>query len=267
MYITMNKQSEMNKTAWSYRAYEFWVKELGLPKDLAREMVNDPQKHLRRHLEFLGDVNGKKIANLLGSCGKKAIPLAILGADVTIVDISLENKKYAMEVAEEAGINLTYMVSDFLELDISDYKTCFDIVYLEGGILHYFSDLNILVRKIYEMLKLGGRLVLNDFHPIRKILKKRDIFDKSDDRLELEGDYFESELCIGNVAYKKFFSDDEGGEFPDCLLRYWTMGEIITAFAAAGFVIEKLVEGPRFDEYKNIPGDFTLVACKYRIEK
>jgi SAM-dependent methyltransferase len=260
--IIMKKQSEMNKEAWSYRAYEFWMKELGLPEDLARNMLKEPQKYLRRHLELLGDVKEKKIANLLGSCGKKAIPLAILGADVTIVDISSENKKYAMEVAKEAGVTLSYIVSDFLELDIIPFRTYFDIVYLEGGILHYFSDLNIFAGKIYEILKIGGRIVLNDFHPIRKILKKRDIFDKSEDRLELEGDYFEGELCIGAVAYKKFFSDDEGREFPDCLLRYWTMGEIITAFASVGFVIERLVEGPRFDEYKNIPGEFTLVACK-----
>lgn len=32
-------------------------------------------------------------------------------------------------------------------------------------------------------------------------------------------------------------------------------------------IIEKLIEGPRFDEYKNIPGDFTLVASKLKIIK
>ena len=34
---------------------------------------------------------GLKIANICGSCGKKAIPLALLGADVTVFDISEEN--------------------------------------------------------------------------------------------------------------------------------------------------------------------------------
>lgn len=43
------------------------------------------------------------------------------------------------------------------------------------------------------------------------------------------------------------------------------MGEIITAFASAGFVIKQLVEGPRFDSYKNIPGDFTLIALKQEL--
>ena len=52
-------------------------------------------------------MKGKKIANLLGSCGNKAISLAILGAEVTAVDISEHNKKYTMEVAQEAGVNIS----------------------------------------------------------------------------------------------------------------------------------------------------------------
>jgi hypothetical protein len=45
------------------------------------------------------------------------------------------------------------------------------------------------------------------------------------------------------------------------------MGDIISSFASAGFVIEKLVELPRDSKYKNIPALFTLVAHKYKIEK
>ena len=45
------------------------------------------------------------------------------------------------------------------------------------------------------------------------------------------------------------------------------MGEIISAIASAGFIIEKLAEGPRFDSHKNIPGEFTQVASKYKIDK
>ncbi|MFL0269318.1 class I SAM-dependent methyltransferase [Candidatus Clostridium radicumherbarum] len=263
----MNIQSDTNKKAWSYKAYEFWINNIGSPLDLAVDMKKQPEKHLRRHLEYLGDVKGKKIANLLGSCGKKAVPLAILGADVTVIDISEENKNYAMEVAKEAGVDLTYIVSDFLDLDITKMCNSFDIAYLEGGILHYFGDLNDLSKKIYSMIKVGGKLVLNDFHPIRKIFKVRDIFDLSDDALCLEGDYFEDTFQIGEVAYEKFFPENEQDKFPKCLLRYWTMGEIISSFAASGFIIDKLIEGPRYDSHKNIPGEFTLIAYKYKVEK
>lgn len=258
----MNQQSEANKSAWSYKAYEFWVQYNGLPQEAAADMMRQPRKYLRRHIEYLGDVDGKKVANLLGSNGRKAVPLALLGADVTVVDISEENKRYAMEVAEAAGVKLNYIVSDFFELDTEPLNNAFDILYLEGGILHYFVDLDIFAKKLYQLLKADGKLVLNDSHPFRKILKKRDIFDKSPDCIVLEGDYFDSSLQPGEVAYKKFFHNGEQYEFPECLLRYWTMGEIITAIASAGFTLEKLVEGPRFDEHKNLPGEFTLVALK-----
>lgn len=105
-------------------------------------------------------------------------------------------------------------------------------------------------------------MVLNDFHPFRKVLKQRDIFNSDEDDLKLEGDYFEDTLLVGGVAHEKFFPENEQCNFPKCLLRYWTMGEIITSFASSDFFIKKFVEGPRFDSHKNIPGDFTMVAYK-----
>ncbi|MEG1256589.1 methyltransferase domain-containing protein [Clostridium sp.] len=263
----MNNQSEINKKAWNQNAYKAWVTCIGEPSIVAKDMINNPQTYLRRYLEFLGDVREKKIVNLLGSSGKKAIPLSILGAEVTVVDISDDNKRYATEVANSAKVDLNYIVSDFIELDIENMRQSFDIAFLEGGILHYFSDLNVFAGKIYELLKFGGKLVLNDFHPIRKIFKCRNIFDESADALEITGDYFQSELEVGDVAYKNILNSIGEEDTLDCLLRYYTMGEIITSFAAVGFVIEKLVEGPRFDSHKNIPGDFTLVASKLKVDR
>lgn len=43
---------------------------------------------------------------LLGSTGGKAIPLAILGANVTIVDFSEENRRYALEVSKAADVQV-----------------------------------------------------------------------------------------------------------------------------------------------------------------
>ncbi|MDD4297870.1 MAG: class I SAM-dependent methyltransferase [Ruminiclostridium sp.] len=257
----MEHQSKINKKAWNYRAYEFWNKYNGAPEDVAKDMIINPELRLKRHIEYLGDVKGKRIANLLGSNGRKGVPLALLGADVTIVDISEENEKYATELAKSAGVSLRYIVSDLLDLNTYELQNYFDIVYLEGGILHYFSNLHTLSKIIYDILKIGGSLVLNDSHPVRKILKL------NEDVLELSGDYFDDNLQCGNVAYKDHFPTEEQKDFPDCLLRFWTMGEIISNIASVGFVIERLVEEPRWDSFKHIPGNFTLIAKKYKIEK
>jgi 2-polyprenyl-3-methyl-5-hydroxy-6-metoxy-1,4-benzoquinol methylase len=256
-----NEQSEINKKAWTYRAYEWWNLKSGSPEDAAHHMKQNPQKYLKKHLAYMGEVKGKKIINLLGSNGRKAIPLALLGADVTVVDISAENQRFALELAREANVPLTYIVSDILDLDIEHMKSTYDVVYLEGGILHYFSDLGQLTKIIFELLKFGGRLVLNDFHPIRKVIKSYD--NKS---FILEGDYFHSELFYGDVAYKGQFPSSEQVEFPDCLLRYWNMGEIVSSVAASGLVIEQLIEEPRTDSNHFLPGSFTLIANKYKIK-
>ena len=57
----MNSQSEIYKTAWTYRAYEFWHMYNGVPKNVAKKMVKDPYEQLEKHIEYLGDVNEQEI--------------------------------------------------------------------------------------------------------------------------------------------------------------------------------------------------------------
>jgi 2-polyprenyl-3-methyl-5-hydroxy-6-metoxy-1,4-benzoquinol methylase len=256
------EMSEINKRAWSYRAYERWETKSGSPLETAKEMKRDPLQYVRRHIDYLGDVAGKKVAVLLGSSGRKAIPLAMLGAQVTVVDISPENARYALQTAKEAGVEINFIISDLFAINMVELRNTFDIVYLEGGILHYFADLEPFANIVFELLSHEGRLVLNDFHPIRKIIKAR-----GDDAFVVEGDYFDTELFYGEVAYKSMFPDNEQDDFPDCLLRYWNLGEIISAIAACGLVIEKLVEEPRYDKHKNLPGNFTIIANKFKVDR
>ena len=61
---------------------------------------------LRKYAAYFDRYEGIKIANICGSCGKKAIPLALLGADVTVFDISEENRRYAMETAQAANVSI-----------------------------------------------------------------------------------------------------------------------------------------------------------------
>ena len=99
------------------------------------EHAADPEKMLRKYAQYFDCYKGVRIANICGSCGKKAIPLALLGADVTVFDISEDNKRYAMETAQAANVPLNYEICDILEIDLEKYAGYFDIVFMEGGIL------------------------------------------------------------------------------------------------------------------------------------
>lgn len=39
----MNEQSATNKTAWEYRAYEFWNKRDGTPMEKAKKILENPK--------------------------------------------------------------------------------------------------------------------------------------------------------------------------------------------------------------------------------
>ena len=110
--------SIQNKKAWEYNAYEFWVKQSGTPVDRAKRDLENPIGMLKRYSDYFDAYNGIKVANICGSCGKKAVPLAVLGAEVTVFDISEDNKKYALEVAAAAEIDLNFEVCDVLEIDM-----------------------------------------------------------------------------------------------------------------------------------------------------
>lgn len=109
------QHSEANRTAWSFRAYDAWHRLEGTPSDAAEAIRRDPRVPLRQYSAYLGNVRGKRIANLLGSHGKRAVALSLLGAQVTVVDISEENRRYVLEVAGVAGAALDYVVSDALK--------------------------------------------------------------------------------------------------------------------------------------------------------
>lgn len=244
----MNEQSQRNKKAWEYRAYEFWNKRDGSPKEKAIQILKNPIENLKKHKHYFEHVKDKKVANLCGSNGRKAVPLALLGAEVTVFDISEENKKYALELAASTNTKIDYIVTDIYDIDLEKYGGYFDVLYLEGGILHYFGDIDKFMSILYELLKDGGSMILSDFHPLRKCIISQG-----------EVDYFDTELRSGDVAYKGFFDEQEQLDFPDVSIRLFTLSEIINSVLSSGFKLKK------FDEHRgwnneNIPWEFTILA-------
>ena len=104
----MKDYSSINKTAWEHDAYAFWHRQMGEPAEAAKRIAADPAKALRRFAAYFGEVGGLRVANICGSCGKKALPLALLGAQVTVFDISRDNQRYALEMAQAVGVALDY---------------------------------------------------------------------------------------------------------------------------------------------------------------
>jgi hypothetical protein len=94
--MSQTQHSEGNKKAWSHRAYEAWNRLHGPPAKAVKKICDNPEYVLRHTLPYHQDLRGKKVANLLGSYGRRAVALVVLGAEVTVVDISEDNRRYAV---------------------------------------------------------------------------------------------------------------------------------------------------------------------------
>ncbi len=250
----MKEYTKQHKKAWEYNAYEFWVPHAGTPEERAKEDREDPEKMLRKYARYFDRYEGVKVANICGSCGKKAVPLALLGAEVTVFDISEENRRYAAETARAAGVPLDYVVTDVMEIDLGKYGGYFDVVFMEGGILHYFHDLDAFMVVMYSLLKPGGKMICSDFHPFTKI----------NDSLKMgmpSVGYFSTEIIEAEMAHARFFEEDIRSRMPKCSLRKYTVSEIINAIIRSGFTLKQFDEHPSWEDDK-LPGEFTAIAVK-----
>ena len=246
--------SIQNKKAWEYDAYDFWVRQSGTPQERAKEDRENPIGMLRKYAAYFDKYEGIRVANICGSCGKKAVPLAILGAEVTVFDISEDNKRYALEVAAAANVELSFEVCDVLEIDMDRYKGYFDLVFMEGGILHYFHDIDEFMNIMYSLLKPGGKMICSDFHPFQKI---SDILDLEQPTMS----YFSTDVFEGEMAHARFYEEEIRKEMPKCSYRKYTVSEIINAVINCGFVLKKFDEHPAWTNEK-VPGEFTLIATR-----
>lgn len=249
MRMDQDELTKRNRIAWEASSYDAWVNRYGAPDAAAEEIVSKPEHTLRRVLEFVGSPQGLSVVNPLGSHGRLAIALALLKASVTVFDVSASNARYAREMAICADVALEYIVGDFQQI-ARLHQHRYDVAVMELGIVHYFVEIDEFAASVKLLLKPEGRLVLNEFHPLLK--KSVSIFSGQP---SFNGNYFSADCEEAATPYGKFIE----AVVPACLIRRWNLGEIVTAFASAGFVIEQLVEYPSPD-FNQLPGTFTLTA-------
>ncbi|NHN29585.1 class I SAM-dependent methyltransferase [Paenibacillus agricola] len=248
-----------NKVAWETKAYQAWVQEYGTPDELAVKLKLEHKHLLRYWLKYIGDPAGKRVLNLLGSHGRKAISLALLSADVTVVDISEENRLYAMQTAAAAGVELDYICSDALHIPNEETLGEFDIVLMEFGILHYFTDLSSIFSVVHRRLGKRGRFILTDFHPFARAWMNTYHLKQP------TGNYFDDSIKEGEVAFAKLLPEEDRSDLGKVLVRGWTVGEIITAVGTAGLFIRIFEEIPSPTD-PSFPEFYTLIADKMDME-
>jgi 2-polyprenyl-3-methyl-5-hydroxy-6-metoxy-1,4-benzoquinol methylase len=227
----------LNRDGWNRLAYSAWVNANGTPEQLARRLVNDPWRKMAPFRSFIDDLKGLRVANFLGSNGKMAVSMALLGAEVTVVDISEDNARYARELAAAAGVHIDYWVMDVMQFPVQEYAGAFDLVMMELGILHRIMDLRHFFGIVATVLKDSGRVVVRDYHPFNK-----KALQWKDGQMVAGGNYFDDSIHSGVVPYADLLNAEDRKTLTEIRTRPWTMGEIVTSAAGAGLTIRVLHE-------------------------
>jgi SAM-dependent methyltransferase len=141
-----------------------------------------------------------------------------------------------------------------MDIDMSVYGGYFDVIFMEGGILHYFHDIDKFMRTMNKLLKSNGEMICSDFHPIRKFT---DIMGLGNQEIG----YFSKNIIESEMPHARFYDDEIRKQFPRCSLRLYTLEEIINSVINNGFNIKGFEEHPAWTNEK-LPGEFTLLALK-----
>ena len=243
--ITSSDLTENNRKVWNTGRYDAWDSAFGSAHVEAQRILSNPEHPIRRITPYLGPLEAKRVCSVQGSHGRVAVSLAVLGADVQVIDFSEENRRFAMELAEAANVSIEYAVCDILEADSLDLPHKFDALVLELGILHYHQDIDRFFTVMRNLVADGGMMFLNEFHPLQRKLYWA----------EGPKDYFCDVLVEADVPNP----DAMGPSLGKCHYRFWTMGQILTAVINSGFTIARFDEHPDWNN-SEIPGTFSLLA-------
>jgi SAM-dependent methyltransferase len=214
-------------------------------------------------VEAAGDVSGKMLLHLQCSTGSETMSWSVLGALATGADISEKQIEIAQQTARGAGLSTRFIAADIYQLPHELTQASFDLVYTGGGVLVWLPELTAWAATIAAALRPGGRFILHEEHPIAMCLwVEKGV-------LTLTDNYFSRSQPIVDMGWAHFAGGEAAKE-----TKYefsWPLGDIITALAQAGLVIERLQEyppnaewrfGDRVEEMAGLPGEYLLIARK-----
>jgi SAM-dependent methyltransferase len=137
---------------------------LGLTPPEAQEIV-DPHGEL-------GDLAGRAVLCLAGGGGQQSVAFALLGSQVTVVDLSTAQLDRDREAASHYGLSITEIEADMRDLSNLD-EASFDVVYHPYS-LNFVPDAREVFRQVARVLKPGGVYFFNCANPFTLGLQASD---------------------------------------------------------------------------------------------
>ena len=202
---------------------------LDLNIESARELV-DPEG-------MMGNCRGKRVLCLAGGGGQQSAAFGLLGAHVSVLDITETQLQRDQEAAEHYGVTIDTRLGDMRDLKAYDTDT-FDLVYHAHSI-NFIPEIGGVFREVSRVLRPRGLYRLSCTNPF--------IHGTWEDDWDGNGypiyhEYVDGEVVTEDACW--YFEDDEGNELAiEGPLEFrHTLSTLVNELTSRGFVILGLWE-------------------------
>lgn len=122
--------------------------------------------------EFFDDLNGKDVLCLAGGGGQQSAAFALLGAGVTVVDLSAEQLERDAQAAGHYGLQIRTVQGDMRDLSVFDADS-FDIVYQPYSI-NFVPECAEVFRQTARVLRSQGHYYFAFANPFTMSARETD---------------------------------------------------------------------------------------------
>lgn len=217
-----------NRAAWDHWAALGSISSIPvgrLAADQARALV-DPDGWLP-----WGQI--RRVLCLGGAGGQQGPAFAVLGCDVTVVDLSPGQLALDRRVADEAGLAIRCIEGDMSVIPVPPGSR-FDLVYHPISSC-YVSDVGAVHRRVHELLRPGGWYRAEHWNPVHMRLWAGALGDPNGYCLDASGS--PADPIVTTVT---------SGPSGEGLLESWTfphsLSELIGGLCDVGFFVRRLAE-------------------------
>ncbi len=120
----------------------------------------------------LGDLTGKHVLCLAGGGGQQSIAFALLGAEVTVFDLSAEQLARDHAMATRYGVTVKTFQGDMRDLSQLD-AAVYDVVHQPYS-LNFVPDAKVVFAQVARIMRMNGRYDLMCANPFAAGLTERD---------------------------------------------------------------------------------------------
>jgi ubiquinone/menaquinone biosynthesis C-methylase UbiE len=254
----MDEIANYNRERWRALANAnalFTRPKLDLDEDQARAMVDSDGA--------LGDLRGKRVLCLAGGGGRQSVAFGLLGADVTVFDLSPEQLARDQAMAQHYKLEFTLQQGDMRDLSALPAQS-YDVVDHPYS-LNFVPDAEEVFRQVKRVIKSGGVYSLMCANPFSAGVRNADW---NGSGYTVKEPYLQGQRI--QYADEEWVYDREAHGTISSPVEYrQTLSKIFNGLIANGFMISRVQEVAAYNvSYDAQPGTwehFTAVLPPWLI--